>query len=159
VCSSRFRGFLNLGGSIESPGRGFLIGSYWYGSKPTSVVFSTTDLGRTWKFARVLPSIDGVLTRSGETLLAVSTPASMDSLTLKRLPLIGKVTAPVTVTAHTRGIPLRHYNLGAGYDALTMVDDTHGWLLADELLKTTNGGLYLDRHNSLVAIPQQPRLC
>ena len=65
----------------------------------------------------------------------------MDSLTLKRLPLIGKVTPPVTVTAHIGGIPLKHYNLGAGYDALTMVDDTHGWLLADELRKTTNGGL------------------
>jgi photosystem II stability/assembly factor-like uncharacterized protein len=126
---------------FESPGRGFLIGSYWDGSKPTSVVFSTTDLGRTWKFERVLPGIDGVLTISGETLLAVSTPPSMDSLTLKRLPLIGKVTPPVTVTAHTGGIQLKHYNLGAGYDTLTMVDDTHGWLLADELRKTTNGGL------------------
>ena len=127
---------------FENPGRGFLIGSYWDGSesKPTSVLSSTTDLGNTWKFEKVLPGMDGVITIFGETLFAISTPPSVDRLTFTRLPLASKASAPVTVTAHIHGAPIKHYNLGAAYDTLTMVDDSHGWLLADELLKTTDGG-------------------
>ncbi|MGA8442247.1 MAG: hypothetical protein WB762_31460 [Candidatus Sulfotelmatobacter sp.] len=90
---------------FENPERGFLIGSYRDDSEstPTSVLFSTTDLGNTWKFEKVLANIDGVIAIFDETLFAVSTPTSMNKLTFTRLPLIGKTEAPATVTSqHSR---------------------------------------------------------
>jgi len=122
------------------PKLGFLIGSYWYGSNATLVLFSTTDLGRTWKSERALPNIDGVVTIVGDTLFAVSTQQKMDKLTVTRLPLVGKAATTASMIADIHGVPIKHYNLGAGYDALDMVDGARGWLLADELLATLDGG-------------------
>ncbi|MFZ0317992.1 MAG: hypothetical protein WAL56_02625 [Candidatus Sulfotelmatobacter sp.] len=125
---------------FENATRGFLIGSYWDGSQPTSVLFSTADLGSTWKFERVLPSIDGAITILRGTIFAVSTPQTMDRLTFVRLPLANKAAIPAGVTANIHDIPIQHRNLGAGRDALDMFSDAHGWLLADELLATSDGG-------------------
>lgn len=122
-----------------SRARGFLIGSYWDGSKPIPALFSTADLGRTWKFERTLPGIDGATAISRETLFVVSTPQSMNRLTLTRLPL-GEGTTATSLSADIHGIPIQHSNLGARSDAFDMLDDAHGWLLADELLATSDGG-------------------
>lgn len=125
---------------FENTKRGFLIGSYWDGSKSISVLFSTGDLGVSWKFERVLPDIDGVITFLDETVFAVSATHTLDKLSLMRLSLSGKTSAPAGVTADIHLIPIQHYNLGASYDTLHMVSDMCGWLLADKLLATSDGG-------------------
>ncbi|HZW95529.1 MAG TPA: hypothetical protein VFF64_21440 [Candidatus Eremiobacteraceae bacterium] len=124
-----------------SPARGFLIGSYWDGSGgPTNVLFSTDDGGMTWRFERVFPGLDGAVAIVSNTLFVCSTSQSMDRLTLATLRIVDKGSPPARVTAEIHGIPIRHYNLGAGYDSLDMIDGVHGWLLADELLVTVDGG-------------------
>ena len=125
---------------FEDAKRGFLIGSYWNGTKSTSVLFSTNDLGSTWKFDKVLPDINGAIAIFRGTLFAVSTPRGMDKLTFTRMPLDENATAAGSVTADIHGIRIKHYNLGGGYDEISMIDDTYGWLLADELLATSDGG-------------------
>lgn len=126
--------------SFESPTHGFLIGSYWDGSKPTFVLFSTTDLGASWKFERMLPAIDGVTNISDGTLFMASASQRRDKLMFSRLPLGGRADAPAVITADDGAISTRHRNLGGGYDALEMVATARGWLLADELLATSDGG-------------------
>ncbi len=125
---------------FENPEHGFLIGRYWDGSRSRSVLFATADIGKTWTFEKMLPSMDGVTTIFRGTIFVISTTKNMDGLTLTRLPLASNASAPTSVTAEIHEALIRHYTLGAGYDALDMIDDARGWLLADELLATTDGG-------------------
>lgn len=99
---------------FEGSAHGFLIGSYWVGSEPICALFSTADLGRSWKFERTLPNIDGVTAFLRDALLVVSTPPSMDKLTTTRLPLDGRAAAHATVTADLSDTPLGHHDLGGG---------------------------------------------
>jgi photosystem II stability/assembly factor-like uncharacterized protein len=122
---------------FDSSAHGFLIGSYWDGEKPNFALFSTTDLGANWKFERALPSIDGANDVSNGMLFVASTTHRMDKLTLTRLPLTEGSGALAAATADVHGI--KHYNLGGG-DELEMVNASHGWILADELFATSDGG-------------------
>jgi photosystem II stability/assembly factor-like uncharacterized protein len=125
---------------FETPGQGFLIGSYWDGSDATLALFTSKDLGHSWRFERVLPSPIGIATIFRGTLITASTPQNMDKLTFTRLPLGDHAAQTTSVAADLHGIPIKHHNLGAGDDALSMVDDSRGWLLADELMATADGG-------------------
>jgi photosystem II stability/assembly factor-like uncharacterized protein len=126
---------------FQNPGHGFLIGSYGDGSKSTTVLFSTTNLGRTWKFERVLPSTEGVTTILHDVLITVSISDSMNKLTLTRLQLLGETSSPTAVTADVHGMWIKHHGLAdESGDAINMVSDSHGWLLADTLLSTADGG-------------------
>jgi photosystem II stability/assembly factor-like uncharacterized protein len=126
---------------FEDPQHGFLMVGYSDGDHSVLVIFATNDLGKTWKADRVLPSVDGVTTISSETLMTVSTSVGLDKITLTRLPLGEKAIGPTSETADVHGLPIRYYNLGAGYDALSMIDGAHGWLLANVILATSNGGV------------------
>ena len=135
---------------FEDPKHGFLIGSYWEDPNdpstpaPTFVLFSTIDIGVTWRLERLLPEVRGAVAVSRGTLFEVSNPKNMDTLTLRRQPLIGSSASAVAVSADVHDIPIRHHLGGGytnlGYDELVMADGAHGWLLADELLATGDGG-------------------
>jgi photosystem II stability/assembly factor-like uncharacterized protein len=125
---------------FDSPEHGLLIASYWDGSKSTPVIFSTTDLGHRWRFERVLPDVDGVTTIFRNTLYTVSMSESGDKITLTKLHLAGKTSQPSSTSASIHEIGIRHYNLNRYGDAISMVSDSRGWLLADTLLATTDGG-------------------
>ena len=125
---------------MENAAHGFFIGSYWDGFQPRSVLFSTNDQGVTWKFDRMIPNMDGVITIFRQTLFSVTTPQSMDKIILSRVSLSERGVSAASVSADLHGVAIRHYNLGGGYDALFMVDDARAWVLADELLSTSDGG-------------------
>ena len=120
--------------------RGLLIVEYSDDLNSAVVLFSTPDLGRTWAFERLLPNATGIRRLFGQLLVDVSTTQSLDTLTFQLLPLSSPSPQFVSTVSDVHSIPIRHYNLGVGYDALGLVDESHAWLLADELLATSDGG-------------------
>lgn len=124
---------------FESEKHGFLIGNYWNGSDSVPVLFSTVDTGTTWRFERTLPNLGGVETFVGETLVTLAGTSTMERLTVSRI-RVGDKTAPPTSRTAQISDAVRHRNLGGGTDSLVMIGDVNGWLLADNLLATADGG-------------------
>lgn len=125
---------------FEDANRGFLMVSYSNGSDFALVLFSTNDGGQTWKPNRTLPSVEEsavMVVRANWFAAAISQHG--DTLTLTKVPLTDAASLAVAMKAslgHISGVR----RLGGMHNELTLADETHGWVLAGELLSTSDGG-------------------
>lgn len=127
---------------FQNPDDGFLMVGYSDGSNFALILFSSRDVGQTWKFEKVLPSVDdGAITIFRGKWFAASISQHLDKLTLTRLPLSGTASRSVTMSADIQGISMLR-RLGGSHpsDEISMADDSHGWILAGRLLRTSDGG-------------------
>jgi photosystem II stability/assembly factor-like uncharacterized protein len=103
------------------------------------VLFRSLDGGTSWAPARVLPSTGpSAMFISGSTFFAAF--VSPSALTLTKLDLAKPPSQPTIEKAELKGISgLR--GVGAALDLSHFFDDQHGWVLAGELLSTSDGGV------------------
>ncbi|HEY6766132.1 MAG TPA: hypothetical protein VI386_15350 [Candidatus Sulfotelmatobacter sp.] len=124
--------------TFEDSKHGFLIAAF--SDSDRMVLFTTADGGLTWKGNRVLPhSEESKVAIFDSTWTAVSIPLHGKLLTLTRIPLGSVTNQPITAKADISHITGIHALGGAG-EYLTFADELHGWVLAGELLSTSNGG-------------------
>lgn len=125
--------------SFEDDLHGFLMASF--PDLDQLVLFSTDDGGQTWKRVRPLPRVEAAaIIVEHSTWIAASIPLHSRTLTLTTLSLDKASSQPADVKADIGHIPDTHAP-GADGDYLDFIDDTHGWVLAGELLSTSDGGV------------------
>lgn len=124
--------------SFEDDLHGFLMASF--PNLDQLVLFSTGDGGQTWERVRPLPRVEAAaIIVAHSTWIAASIPPHSRTLTLTTLSLNKASSQPVEVKADIGHIPDVHPP-GADADYLDFIDDMHGWILAGELLSTSDGG-------------------
>jgi photosystem II stability/assembly factor-like uncharacterized protein len=114
---------------------GMMIASF---PNSAPVLYRSLDSGLSWAPGRVLPSTGpSAISIGGSTFFAASVSAS--TLTLTKLDLSEASSLPTTEKAELRGISgLR--GVGSALDPSHFLDEQHGWVLAGELLSTSDGG-------------------
>lgn len=122
--------------TFSGPQHGLLIASF---PNASPILYRSDDGGLSWVSARVLPLAgpSAVFIR-GSTFFAAS--VSSGTLTLTTLDLSDARSQPTTGKAELKGISgLR--GVGSELDPSHFLDDQHGWVLAGELLSTSDAGV------------------
>jgi photosystem II stability/assembly factor-like uncharacterized protein len=114
---------------------GLMIASF---PNSAPVLYRSLDGGVKWEPARLLPLTGpSAIFISGSTFFAAL--VSPDGLTLTKLDLNGAPSPPVTEKARLDGISGVR-GVGTAIDPSHFFDEQHGWVLAGELLSTSDAG-------------------
>jgi hypothetical protein len=138
--------------TFEDSKHGFLIAGF---PNSNPVLYTSGDGGSTWAAKRQL-----VLTDAAAITLARSAPIAVSispqgSLTFTKFPPDDAASPVITAKADVSHIVgLR--GVGGGRDYFDLVDDAHGWLLAGELLSTSDRGATWDDVTPPGARPAAP---
>jgi photosystem II stability/assembly factor-like uncharacterized protein len=116
--------------------QGMMIASF---PNSAPVLYRSLDGGLNWAPARALPSTGpSAMFISGSTFFAAF--VSPSTLTLTKLDLSEASSQPITEKAELKGISgLR--GVGSVLDLSHFFDDQHGWVLAGEILSTSDAGV------------------
>jgi probable HAF family extracellular repeat protein len=124
--------------TFEDAGHGFLMAGF--ADSDRMALFTTADGGLTWKAEGVLPHTEESETAiSHSSWIAAAIPLHGSWLTLTTVPLRNIASRPTAVRADISRIAGTHA-LGGNAEYLGFSDDAHGWVLAGEMLATSDGG-------------------
>jgi photosystem II stability/assembly factor-like uncharacterized protein len=124
--------------TFEDADHGYLMASF--ADSDRIALFTTADGGLTWKAEGMLPHTEeSEIAISHSSWIAASIPLHGSSLTLTTVPLRNIASQPTAVRADISHITGTHA-LGGNAECLDFSDDAHGWVLAGELLATSDGG-------------------